>query len=164
MNPLARRRIVAYALDATGYVGIAAAMIPLGLLARRAGWGDSQAFVISASAVPVLLATAIATRAEIRGGTWGKRRQALRVAAPDGAALSLGPALARNVLKIAIPWHLGHLVAIEGAFGGFDEPRPTLVVTTVATYLIIGVGLWGVLRRSGVTAYDAVAGSRVRPG
>ncbi|MFC7403809.1 RDD family protein [Georgenia alba] len=161
MNRLAGRRIAAYALDMTGYLGIAAATVPLGLLANRAGLGESRAFVMSASAVPVVIATAVATRAESGGATWGKRRLGLGVEGAGGGPLPVSRALGRNALKIAVPWQLGHVVAIGATFGGFERPDPRLVATAVATYAVIGVGLWGVLRRSGVTLHDAASGSRV---
>lgn len=161
MHPLARRRLLAYALDMTGYLGIAAATVPLGLLAAGAGLAESGVFVVAASAVPVLIATGVAAHAESRGGTWGKRRLGLRVERADGRPLLLGRAVSRNVLKIAVPWQLGHVVAIGAALGGFDRPDPALVSASLATYAVIGVGVWGVLRRSGVTVHDLAARSRV---
>ncbi len=161
MNPLARRRLLAYALDMTGYFGIAAATVPLGLLAARAGLGQSAGFVMAASAVPVVIATAVAALAESRDGTWGKRRLGLGVERVGGRSLPLGGAVTRNILKIAIPWQLGHVVAIGAALGGFDRPDPGLLAASGLTYVVIGLGLWGVLRRSGVTVHDLAARSRV---
>lgn len=51
MNPLARRRVAAHALDCVSYLGIAAATVPAGLIATRAGLGKSRRFVVWASAI-----------------------------------------------------------------------------------------------------------------
>lgn len=161
MNPLALRRITAYALDAAGYAGIAAATIPVGLFAARAGLGESRLFVLSASVVPVAAATAVATYAEARGGTWGKRMCGLTVERSSGGPITISDALGRNLVKIAIPWQLGHVVAVGGAFGGFDRPEPSLIAAAVLTYGVVGVGIWGVLRSSGITFHDTVGHSRV---
>jgi uncharacterized RDD family membrane protein YckC len=161
MNPLGRRRLTAYALDAAGYAGIAAATIPLGLLAARAGLGESWPFVLSASVVPVAVATAVATYAEARGGTWGKRVCGLTVERVGGGPLSFNGAFRRNLVKIAIPWQLGHIVAIGGAFGGFNRPEPSLLAASALTYGVIGVGIWGVLRSSGISLHDIIGHSRV---
>lgn len=161
MNPLARRRVAAYALDCLGYLGIAVATIPAGVLAARAGIGQSRELVLAASAVPVAIATAFATVGEARGHTWGKRRLGLEVERSGGGKLLFGRSLARNLVKVAIPWHLGHTVAIGAAYGGFDRPEPSLVAISGITYAVIGVGIWGVVRKSGLTVHDVVAGSRV---
>lgn len=72
MNPLAGRRGKAYGLDMLGYLGVAAATVPMGLVAARVGIGESPVYVVSASAVPVLIAVGIAARAEShRCATWG---------------------------------------------------------------------------------------------
>lgn len=163
MNPLARRRVAAHALDCVSYLGIAAATAPAGSIATRAGLGKSRSFVVWASAVPVVIATAVATVAETRGATWGKRRLHLKVERTGGGQLPILSALARNVMKIAIPWQLGHVVAIGAIHGGFKRPEPGLVAAAVATYGLVGMGLWGVLRSSGVTVHDMIAGSRVSP-
>jgi len=161
MNPLASRRIGAYLLDATSYLGIAAATIPFGLLAVRTELGKSQGFVLTASAVPVAIALGYATHAEARGGTWGKRRFNLRVNRVGGGPVSKGSALVRNLVKFAIPWQLGHTVAISAAFGRFHRPDPTLFGITIVTYAVIGAGIWGILRSSGVTLHDMIASTRV---
>lgn len=98
-HPLAVRRARAYALDAVGYLGVAAATVPLGMLVRTVGGEPSRAVVLALSAIPPLVATAWAARAEssTRGATWGKRRLGLRVVADeDSARLPFGRALVRN--------------------------------------------------------------------
>lgn len=162
MNRLAGRRIRAYALDALGYLGVAAATVPLGVLAARLGIGESQFYLIGASALPVVIATGIAARAESRNGaTWGKRRLGLQVSTVQGDPLRLSSAICRNVLKIGVPWQLGHVVTISGIFGGFERVDPLLIAALLLVYSVIGIGIWGVLRRSGVTFYDQAVASRV---
>lgn len=163
MNPLAKRRIGAYVLDMAGYLGVAALTVPLGMLAAQAGLGESPAFVVTASAVHVVIATAIAAHFEAKDATWGKRRCGLKVVSGSGGRLPFISALGRNLLKIGLPWQVGHVVAIGAAFGGFESLDPALMTASAACYALIGLGIWGVLRRSGVTFYDAATGSRVIP-
>ncbi|WP_150460440.1 RDD family protein [Nesterenkonia ebinurensis] len=160
-NQLAARRLAAYALDVAGYLGIAAATAPVGALSTSAGWDKSQAFVISVSVVPVIIATGVAARAEVRGATWGKRRLGLRVERSDGQPLSLARAISRNVLKIAVPWQLGHIVAIGTVYGGFESSDRRLIAVSLLTYGVIGIGFWGLLRRSGIAMHDMAVNSRV---
>ena len=75
VSPLAGRRLAAYALDVTGYVGIAAATVPVGALATRTHWGRSPAFAVSASALPVLIAISALTYGAIGIGVWGLLRR-----------------------------------------------------------------------------------------
>ncbi|WP_163542063.1 RDD family protein [Occultella kanbiaonis] len=163
MNPLAGRRGKAYVLDCVGYLGIAAATVPFGLLARNAGWGQEQTLVFAMSAVPPVLATLLAARRESGpdAATWGKRRFALRVSAADGAGVPFGRALLRNTLKIAIPWQLGHAVAVGAAFGGYADADPVTIAATALTYPVIGVMVAGVLIGRGRTVHDRIAGTVV---
>lgn len=75
--------------------------------------------------------------------------------------MSVSQSLVRNVVKIAIPWQLGHVVTVRGAFGGFEHPDAALVATTATTYGLLAIGLIGVLGRSGVTLHDLLSRSRV---
>lgn len=161
MNPLARRRLAAYAVDCARYLGVAATTVPAGLIAARAGLGGSRRFVLLASVVPVAVSTTIAALAEVRGATYGKRKFGLALERSGGGALSMRSALARNVVKIAIPWHFGHVVAIGAMFGGFERPERSLIAASVVTYGMIGEGIWGILHKSGITVHDMIAGSRV---
>lgn len=123
VHGLAGRRGQAYAFDSLTYLGIVAATVPFGLLARRAGWGEQRTFVLTASAIPPMLATALAAHQESSpvAATRGKRRYGLNVKTLEGHSLTFAQALLRNAVKIAIPWQLGHTVAVGAAFGGFDE-------------------------------------------
>ena len=161
MNPLATRRAKAYAIDMAVYAGVAAAMLPVGFLLSRAGIGESQTAVIAVSAVPPAIATAIATRSEAKGATIGKRMVGLKVEDADGAAVPVGRALIRNALKIAVPWQAGHIVTISTVYGRWDDPDAWLIAATVVCYGMIGLGLWGIARRSGLTVHDIVGQSQV---
>lgn len=163
MNPrhLASRRIYAYGLDMAGYAVGAVCTVPLGLVARRAGWGKSKTSLLWLSSTPVGIALVAATISESRGTTQGKKAFGLHVQGVEGGDLSVGRAAVRNVLKVAIPWQLGHYTVVAGAFGGFESPNRKVVAATFATYVTIAVGLLGVWSKSGVTFYDAIAGSRV---
>lgn len=106
MDPLATRRLAAYALDMTCCLGIAAATVPLGLALRRGRpeW-ISEPTVQALSAVPVVAATAWAAWAESgsRQGTPGKRAMGLRTEAVEGGRLPLPRAAVRATAKVAIP-------------------------------------------------------------
>lgn len=163
MNTMARSRITAYALDAAGYAAVAVCTVPLGLAARQMGWGKSRSSLLWLSTTPVAIAVALATVAESQGATWGKQVFGLRVERVDGGQLSVGQALLRNVVKVAIPWQLGHVTAVSGAYGGFERPDPRVVAAAVATYSMVTAGLVGVLSNSGVTFYDLLSRSHVVP-
>lgn len=164
MHPLAARRARAYLTDCVGYLGVAAATVPVGiLLAVTTDLGSSELFSHLISAVPPAIATVIAARAESgpRRATWGKRRQGLEVAAADGTTLTFGRALARNLTKIFVPWQLGHIVAVGAAWGGFEEGDVFTFSASFAVYAVIGLYAWTSLRGSGRGVHDLLANSRV---
>ncbi|ATG53125.1 hypothetical protein CFK38_05790 [Brachybacterium vulturis] len=166
MHPLARRRCLAHLLDCAGYLGIAAATIPVGvLLATTTDLGSSRLYGHLASAVPPAIATVIAARAESgpHRATWGKRRQGLTVQAADGTALGTGPALARNLAKIFLPWQLGHVCAVGAAWGGFEDGDALTIGASIAVYPVIGIYVWTGLHGSGRGPHDVLAGSSVVP-
>jgi len=164
MHPLARPRALGYLADCVGYVGIAAAMVPLGAIVHaNTDLGADPAYAYLASTVPPAIAAVLAARAESgpRRATWGKRRQGLVVAGLDGETLSLGRALGRNVAKIFVPWQLGHMTAIGAVQGGFNRGDPVLYAVSFASYAVIGVYAWTGLRGSGRGVHDMIAGSQV---
>lgn len=173
MHRLATARGKAYALDCLGYLGVAAAMVPLGLLIRDADWVQQPAAVHALSAVPPVIATMLAARQEsASGSTWGKRRLGLTVAEDgagvgDGNGAGPGPptfarALLRNTLKIAVPWQIGHTVAVGAAFGGFEDGDPVTMVAGGLSYVVIGVLVAGVVLGEGRAVHDRLTGTRVR--
>ena len=174
MHRLAVPRGKAYALDCLGYLGIAAATLPVGIVLQQTGVGQHQWAVWGLSAVPPLLAAGVAARAESgpARATWGKRRLRLVVdgsagGTRDGAtteeAPSPGRALLRNLVKITIPWQVGHTVAIGAAYGGFEDGDPVTIVAGGLSYLIIGVLVGGVVLGQGRAVHDRLAGTRVEP-
>lgn len=164
MHPLARRRCLAHLTDCVGYLGIAAAMVPAGVLvATRTDLGASPMYSYLVSTVPPLLATALAARAESgpRRATWGKRRQGLVVTGTDGQPLGPGAALVRNAAKILVPWQLGHVCAISAAWGGFGTGDPLAYDASLAVYALIGTYAWLNLRGEGQGIHDRLVGARV---
>lgn len=158
---LAARRTKAYLLDCAGYAGVAALEVGVGVVVHAAGQQGNRPLVWALSVVPPLAATVIATRAEAgaTGATWGKRREHLRVTASDGTP-SMSRALLRNVVKIFVPWNLGHVVAFGAAEGGFEETSALVLGATTAVYALIAAQVV-LLVRGGRTLHDRVSGTRV---
>lgn len=163
LHHLASSRGKAYVRDCIGYLGIAVATVPLGLLSQQTGWGDHRGFVLAASAIPPTIATLLAARRESSssGATPGKRRYGLQVQSQHGEALSFGRALLRNSLKIAIPWQLGHTVVVGAAFGGFDNQDPLTLAAAVATYPLLAIMIGSAAFGEGRALHDRITGSRV---
>lgn len=163
LHHLAFFRGKAYVRDCIGYLGIAVATVPLGLLAQQTEWGDHRGFVLAASAIPPTIATLVAARRESSssGATPGKLRYGLQVHGQHGEPLSFSRALLRNSLKIALPWQLGHTVAVGAAFGGFDNQDPVTIAAAVATYPLLAVMLGSVAFGEGRALHDRITGSQV---
>jgi len=113
-------RLTAFALDAVTYLIIPALLLPLGLLLIRHGVMLSS---VAINAIGLVLVIAPATawaswrEARPRGATPGKRL--LRLGVLDETTEALVPAsrsLARNMIRIALPWELGHTVALGYAY------------------------------------------------
>ncbi len=161
VNPLTTRRARAYLRDCVGYLGIALLEVPVGLAALRTPLGGNGVFVAVASCVPPLAATVVAARAEAgpTRATWGKAREGLRVEATTGS-VGFGRALARNTVKIGLPWTLGHAVVFGAVDGGFERGDPLTLASTAAVY---GLGLVTVVLGTvgrGRAVHDLVAGTR----
>lgn len=165
LHHLAISRGKAYLRDCVGYLGLAVATVPLGLIAQQAGWGDQRWFVLAASAVPPILATLLAARRESGsvGATPGKRLYGLQVQNLHGEPLSFGQALLRNVTKIAIPWQIGHTVAVGAAFGGFEDRDPLTIVAAVVIYPLLAVMIASAGLGEGRALHDRISGSRILP-
>jgi uncharacterized RDD family membrane protein YckC len=126
-------RIVAWALDWLVISAYAGALVPLGvfLLDRGfrlppAGW-NALAFGLLVLPTTVWLA---AWERGVRGATPGKRLLGLRTAGFDGRRLGGRRALARNALKVALPWELGHTAALPTTGVTETRVRPTALVRT----------------------------------
>ena len=113
-------RLTAFALDAVTYLIIPALLLPLGLLLIRHGvmpeFGCSQCIGLVLVIAP---ATAWATWCEARPreATLGKRLLRLGVLAETTEALvPASRSLARNVIKIALPWESGHTCPLASPY------------------------------------------------
>lgn len=172
LAPLVARRTRAYLRDCLGYLALAAALLPIGIpLALHIESPSTARLVgLSTSAIPPVLAALWAARAEstVQGRTWGKRREGLRVVRHQGAVahdagerVPFARALVRNAVKIAIPWQLGHVVAVGAAYGDFDTGAPGTIVAAALLYplviVLIGSGVLG----SGRGLHDRIAGTQV---
>ena len=67
-----------------------------------------------------------------------------------------------NLVKITVPWQIGHVVAIGAADGGFENGDPVTFAAGLATYPIIGIYLWTCARGDGRGVHDRLAGTVVR--
>ena len=124
------RRLLAWLIDWTCVLVwaavIAAIGVPLYLSGATHGIGPVELNVIGGLLliVPVTV-TLAALEASSANATLGKRMLGLRVRDGSGGSMSFGRALARNSLKIALPWTLGHLAAIAIFFSsGADGDVP----------------------------------------
>jgi uncharacterized RDD family membrane protein YckC len=160
------RRLAAVVIDGATYLIIPALLLPLGLLLVRRGVVLSSLAVNAlALALVIAPATAWATwrEARPRGATVGKRLLRLRVIDERTGALPLHrQALIRNLIKIALPWELGHTVALGYANleGG---PVPVwLWVLTAITYSWLLANLLLLLLHSGKPVHDRLAGTVVQ--
>lgn len=186
MDPLAWRRTKAYLLDWLFYLGIAALLVPVGLLALRFGWGQNRAYDVLVSLIPPLCAAVLAAWWESRpsAATPGKKWQGLAVtlrrdvgrvhvdgsADRDGvqwrgdrAPLTFSRALVRNLVKITFPWQLGHLQGLAASWGAWTEPSAATIVLSAVAWLLLILVVLLVWRPSGLGLHDRIAGTRVVP-
>lgn len=162
MHYLAVSRAHAYLRDCVAYLGLAAATVPLGVVGQITGWGKKPPFAYAVSVAPPILAALLAARQEARhGATPGKRHHHLIVTKRAGTPITFGRALTRNCLKIAIPWQLGHMVAIGAVFGGFDKKDPLTLGAAFITYPLLAAMILGVVLGDGRTIHDRLSGTRV---
>lgn len=168
MNELAGARARAYLADGLLYLGIAAVEVPVGLAAIRFGWaGNNRTWVYAASAVAPVVAAVLAARAESgpQQATVGKRREHLKVVLGSGHGhderISIARGLVRNVVKITVPWQLGHTVALGASWGGFEDHDPLTLVSAVLVYPLLGAMAWTGLRADGRGLHDRAASTHV---
>ena len=130
--------MAASSANAATYLIIPALLLPLGLLLIRRGVMLSSVAVNAVGlALVIAPATAWATWREARpqGATPGKRLLRLGVIDESTDALvSARRSLARNVIKIAVPWELGHTVALGYASTGSGNVPVWLWVLTGIIY------------------------------
>ena len=111
---LAARRIAAWAVDWLIINAYAVALVPLGILLVGRDVRLPQ-FAWNALAFTLLILPATGWLAGWergrRGATPGKRLLRLRTSGPGDGRLGWRRAFARNALKVALPWELGHTAA-----------------------------------------------------
>lgn len=165
------KRLVAWLIDwvlVLAWACITAAVgVPLYLSGATAGLGPIALNVIS---VVVLVAPVTVALAALESGrrqaTIGKRMQRLVVTdAATGSRLSFPRALGRNVLKIALPWAVGH-AAVFGmvATAAADAAPPWIWVLTALAYVVPVVYVVTLFMGAGATPYDRAARSHVAIG
>jgi uncharacterized RDD family membrane protein YckC len=158
-------RLAALAIDVATYLIIPALLIPLGLLLIQRG-GMLSSLAVNALALVLVIAPATAwaawCEARPRGATVGKRLRRLRVIDQKTRALPSGrQALVRNLIKITLPWELGHTVALGFASLGAKPAPPWLWALTVITYGWVLTNLLLLVLPSGKPEHDRLAGTVV---
>jgi uncharacterized RDD family membrane protein YckC len=163
----ALRRIAAFLIDwlcILGWVAVTAAVgVPLYLAGVTRGL-DPVALNIVATVIlviPVVVAAAV-FESRRRAATPGKR--VLHVEVRHGSrAPGFGRALLRNILKIGVPWIIGHAAVFVLATAGLaGTPTPAIgYVLLVAAYVLPIAYLVSLFAGSGRALYDRVAGTRV---
>jgi uncharacterized RDD family membrane protein YckC len=161
------RRLAAWGVDCAAallWAGVLAAVVwpqrNRFLLARLAEHPVLENLVgFAALVLPVTLALAWA---EHRWGrTPGKRVAGVRVVARSrGGAFSPRRALARNAVKVALPWAVGH-AAVFVLAGGAAAPGPGGILLLALSYLLPLVTLVGIFARGRRTPHDVVARTEV---
>jgi uncharacterized RDD family membrane protein YckC len=166
---LALRRVAAWAADWLIVSGYAIVLVPLGLLLVDRGVRLPQfAWNVLAFTLLILPATLWLAGWERgrRGATPGKRLLRLRTSGPGGGRLGWRRALARNALKVSLPWELGHTAAFVLADPATTATDPAAVLGIVcgtAACLLAGAWVTFLFVRSGRTPYDLATSTRVRP-
>jgi hypothetical protein len=160
-------RIAAWLIDwvvIIAWAGVVAAVaIPLYVTGGLGALPIWAANLLSAAVlvVPVTLALAWG---ESRGATLGKRVMRLHVADEDHARIGYPRAVARNALKIAAPWLVGHaaVYAIVATSAAGEPPAWVWLLTGVA-YLLPIVWIVTLVVGSGRPPYDRVTRTQVSP-
>lgn len=145
---------------------VAAVGVPLYLAGKTDDLSSAAGNVVSAVilVLPVTIVLALLESGR-QEATVGKRSRRLRVVdAETGATVPFRRTFLRNVLKIAVPWSLGHVVVY-----GWTQPGATgvvpiwLWVVTAAAYALPVVFLTTLFVRRGRTPYDWAARTIVIP-
>lgn len=158
------RRIAAWCVDWIIIIGYALLLVPLGYLVGTRlelsplAW-NAISFTCLIAPVTLWLSW---WETGPRAASPGKRVLRLRVQTASGGQPGFGRALARNALKVALPWEAGHTLAFI-----FSAPPYTTadwIVAWIAAVLAYGLMLVYVISLfigAGRTPYDRIAGTRV---
>ena len=158
----ATRRVAACCLDWLIVSAYAVALIPLGLVLEGSlhlpliGW-NAVAFLLLVVPATVWLACC---EAGTRAATPGKRVLQLRVD-HDGTRPSWRRSMARNGLKVALPWELGHTAAFILASTSSTTAEVVGMVCGTAACVLSLAYLVSLFVGLGRTPYDRVAGTAV---
>jgi uncharacterized RDD family membrane protein YckC len=159
-------RILATLLDALTFLLAPALLLPVGVLFVHRGVNLTQPALNVVGFLFVVLPATLWTawcEARSRQATPGKRLLGLVVVtAMSGARIGRGRSLLRNLIKIALPWQLGHTAVIGLAAVGETSPPPWLLAVTVLAYALPLLSLTLVLVRPHRAMHDRLAGTRVR--
>lgn len=163
MTSTARSRLLAGLIDLA--IVLVWALVVAGVAALLISSGPSRglgplALHLIGIAVVVLPSTVGLTVLEAGRyeATPGKLKYGLRVRRdPSGERISWGRSLARNLLKLGLPWTLGHLAVISvGSSLGVDAVIGVLASAAVPVAYVVSL-----LIGDGRTIYDRLAGTMV---
>jgi uncharacterized RDD family membrane protein YckC len=119
--------------------------------------------VVSAlvAVVPVVIGLAW-TEASRRQASPGKRLRHLRVVdAETGRRVTFGRTLIRNVLKVGLPWTIGHAAVVAIVEGAHGSMAGSVWVLTALAYVLPLAYVASLFTRDGRTPYDRAARARV---
>ena len=158
-----RRRLLAGLIDLGLMLAwaavVAAVLLPLWLAGGTTGVGLLGLNLVGLALV-VLPATIGLTLLESGRyeATPGKLRLGLRVRRdPSGERIRPGRSLLRNLLKLGVPWALGHLAAVSLATGGGTDALVGALLTVAVPVGYLATLFTG----DGRTVYDRLAGTMV---
>lgn len=161
------RRIVAWLIDWCCILVWVAATAAVGVPLFLAGVTATMSLVVLnlvgavVVIVPVVLAAAWC-ESRPTGATPGKRAMGL-VVRSGSIRLSYRLALLRNVLKLGVPWLIGHaaVFAIVSSSNASNEVPTAVWVLTGLAYLIPIVWIVSLFVGDGRTPYDRICGTTV---
>ena len=162
---LAWRRLAAWAVDWLIVSAYAASLVPLGLLLVDRSvrlpslvW-NAAAFVVLIVPATVWLAAWESSRS---AATPGKRLLGLRVRVLREGDVGRRRAAARNVLKVALPWELGHAAAFLLADPRASGSTVLIGMSSAVIACAVAAGyVASLFIGTGRTPYDHAAGGRV---
>ena len=156
------RRLVASLVDAASFLVLPVLLVPLGL------WVINRGTVLSPTVVNLIGLVGIVLPATVwaacwdvaRGATPGKRLLGLAVVdIGSDRRPRFRATLLRAVIKIAVPWELGHTTAL--VLSADATPSTTLWVVAVATDLLPLIMIIGSMLRPHRPPHDRLARTRV---
>jgi uncharacterized RDD family membrane protein YckC len=158
---VAWRRIVAWEIDCLCILGWVAITLAVGLPLYLTGAVHISGLlllnVVGALVIVVPVVLALAALEHWRGATIGKRLLGLDVerhARPP----SLARTLIRNLLKVGLPWMIGH----AAVFAVATDPTPATSALLIAAYVLPIAYAICLFVGHGQTPYDLLAGTIVR--